>query len=68
MEKVWMSYLFSFLRYWTKCVIKFLFEQLMALSTWRFNFDQSLKQLRIGEKWGEDVNTKIWISKERRAF
>ena len=29
MEKVSMSYLFSFSRYQTKCVIKFLFGQLM---------------------------------------
>ena len=30
MEKVSMSYVFSFSRYQTKCVIKFLFRQLMT--------------------------------------
>ena len=59
MDKVPMSYLFSLSRYKTKCVIKFLFGQLMTLLTLRFIFDQPLKQWLTGRKRGEDGNTKI---------
>ena len=44
MDKVSMSYIFSFLRYQAKCVSKFLFRQLMTSQTLRFIFDQPLKQ------------------------
>ena len=56
--KVSMLYLFSFLRYQTKCVIKFLFKQLMMSQTVKFMLDQRLKQWLTGRKRGEDGNTK----------
>ena len=59
MDKVLMSHLISFSRYQTKCVIKFLFRQLMMSQTIRFMLDQSLKQWLTGRKRGEDENTKI---------
>ena len=58
MDKVKMSYLFSFLRYQTKCPIKFLFRQLMGSQTLRFTCDQPLKQWLTERKRGEDRNTK----------
>ena len=48
-----MSYLFSFSRYQTKSVIKFLFGQLMTLQTLRFIFHQTLKQWLKGGKEGK---------------
>ena len=54
MDKVSMSYLFSYSRYQTKCVIKFLFRELMTSQTLRFIFDQWL----TGGKRGEEGNTK----------
>ena len=68
MDKVSMSYIFSFLRYQTKCVIKFLFRQLMTSQTLRFIFDQPLKQWLTGRKRGEDENTKICVSQERKEL
>ena len=59
MDKVSMSYLFSFPRYQTKCVIKFLFRQLVTSQALRFIFNQTLKQWVTGRKRGEDENTKI---------
>ena len=59
MAKVSMSYLFSFSRYQTKCVIKFLFRQLMTSKTLRFILDQALKQWLRGRKRGEGGNTNI---------
>ena len=53
MDKVSMSYLFSFLRYQTKCVIKFFFRQLMVSQSLRFIFHQPLKQWLTGRKIGE---------------
>ena len=53
-----MSYLFSFPRYQTKCVIKFLFSRLMS-QTIRFMLHQALKQWVTGRKTGEDGNTNI---------
>ena len=43
-------HLFSFSRYQTKCVIKFLFRQLMTSLTLRFIFDQPLEHWLTGEK------------------
>ena len=70
MGKVSMSYFFSFSRYRTKskCIIKFLFRQLMMSWTLRFILNQALKQWLTGRKRGEDGNTKIWISWERKEF
>ena len=68
MTKVSMSYLFSFWRRQTKCVIKFLFKQLMTSWTLRFIFKQPLRQWLTGKKRGEDGNTKIWLSRERKEL
>ena len=55
-----MSYLFSFSRYQTKCVIKFLFRQLMTSETLRFIIDHPLKQCLTGrKKKGDDGNANI---------
>ena len=59
MDKVSTSYLFSFLRYQTKCGTKFLFRQLMTSETLRFILEQPLKQWLIGRKRVEDRITKI---------
>ena len=59
MDKVSMSHLISFSRYQTKCVIKFLFRQLMTSQILRFFLDQPIEQWLTGEKRGEDENTKI---------
>ena len=59
MGKVSMSHLISFSRYQTKCVIKFLFRQLMTSQILRFFLDQPLKQRLTGKKRGEEENTKI---------
>ena len=48
--------------------IKFLFRQLMISETIRFKLDQSLKQWLTGRKRGEDGNTKISISRERKVL
>ena len=58
MDKVSVSYLFSFPRYQAKCVIKFLFRQLMTSQTLRVILDQSSKQWLIGRKRGEEGNNK----------
>ena len=68
MDKVSMSYLFTFLRYQTKCVIKFLFKQLMTSQTLRFFLDQPLKQWLAGEKRGEDENTKFEYLENEKSF
>ena len=48
-----MSHLISFSRYQTKCVIKFLFRQLMMSQTLKFMLGQPLK------KWLTEVEFKI---------
>ena len=68
MDKVSMSYLFSFSGYQTKCVIEFSFRQLMTSWTLRFIFDHPLKQWLTGTKRGKDRNTKNWTSRERKGF
>ena len=68
LDKVSISYLFSFLRNETKWLIKFLIRQLMTSKTLRFIFHQPLKQWLTGRKRGEDGNTKIWISQERKEL
>ena len=62
-----MSFLFSFPRYQTKCVIKFSVSQLMS-QTIRFMLDQPLKHRLTGRKRGENRNTKIWISQELKEL
>ena len=68
MHKVSMSHLISFSWYQTKCVIKSLFRQVMTSQTLRFFLNQPLKQWLTGKKRGEDENTKIWISQERKEL
>ena len=64
-----MSYLFSFSRYQTKCVIKFLFRQLMTSSTLTFTFDHPLEQRPAGRKRkGERKYKSLNISRTKRAF
>ena len=58
MGKVSMSQLISFTRYQTKCVIKFLFRQLMMSYTLTFSLNQPLKQWMTGKNIEEDENTK----------
>ena len=57
MDKVSMSHLISISRYQTKCVIKFLFRQLMKSQILRFFSDQPVKQWLAGKKREEDKNT-----------
>ena len=68
MDKVLMSYFFSFSRYQTKCVIEFLFRQLMASSTSRFIFDHPVKQWPTGRKRGKNGNTKIEYLGNEKSF
>ena len=56
MDKVSMPYLFSFSRYQTKCVIKFLFAVIDVIN---FILDQALKHWLTGIKRGEYGNTKL---------
>ena len=63
-----MSCLFSFSRYQIKCVIEFLFRQLMMSWTLRFILDHHLKQCPTGRKWGKDRNTKNSISQRKELF
>ena len=48
-------------------LLSLLFRQLMSQSI-RFILDQPLKQWLTGRKSGEDGNTKIWISWERKEL
>ena len=58
MDKVSMSYLFSFPGYQTKCVTECLFRQLMTSCTLRFIFDHPPKQWLTGRKRQKDRNKK----------
>ena len=61
-----MSYLFFISRYQTKCVIKFLFGQLMTLQTLRLIFDQPLKQCLTGEKEGKmEIQKSEYLENEK---
>ena len=68
MAKVSMSYLFSFSRYQTKCVMNLLFRQLMTSESLRFILGLALKQWQTGKKIGEGGNTKIWLSREGKEL
>ena len=67
-EKVSMSYLFSFPRYQTKCVIKFLFSQLMMSQTIRFMLDQPVKQWLTGRKEGKTDIQKLEYLENEKSF
>ena len=68
LDKVSMSCLFYFLRYQTKCVIKFLFRPLMTSQPLRFIFHQPLKQWLTGRKWREDRNKNFEYLKNNKSF
>ena len=57
----------SFLRYQTKCVIKFLFRQLMTSCTLRFILDQALKK-RLTEKNGKMEIQKLEYLENEMSF
>ena len=67
-DKVSLSYLFSFPRCQTKCVIEFLFRQLVTSWTLRFIFDYPLKQWLTGRKRWKNRKTKNWISPEQKEL
>ena len=56
MDKASILYLHSFLRYQAKCVVMFLFRQLMTPQTLRFIFHQPLQQWLTKRKRGEIEN------------
>ena len=68
MDKVSMSHLIFFPRYQTKCVIKFLFWQMMTSYTLGFLLNRTLMQWLTGKKREEEENTKIWISREQKEL
>ena len=68
MDKVAMSYLFSFSKNQTKCVIDFLFRQLMISRTLRFIFDHRLKQWPTGRKRGRMEIQKFEYLENRKSF
>ena len=63
-----LSHLISSSRYQTKCVIKFLFRQMMTSHILRFFLDQPLKQWLTGTERGEDKNTKLEYLKNEKSF
>ena len=63
-----MSYLFSFLRYQTKCVTKFLFRQLMTSKISRFFLDQTLRQWLTGKKEGKTKIQKFEYLENEKSF
>ena len=69
LTKVSMSYLLSFWRCQTKCVIKFIFRQLIKTWSLKLIFDHPLNQWLKGTKRGEDDKIKTWKSfRMKRAF
>ena len=68
MDKVSMSYLFSFLRYKTKFVINFSFKQLMTSQTLRFIFHQPLKQWLKGKKEGKTEIQNFEYLENKKSF
>ena len=59
-----MSYLFSLSRYHTKCVIEFLFRQLMMSWTLGFILDHPLKQWPTGRKRGKETQKIEYLENE----
>ena len=60
-----MSQLISFSRYQAKCVIKFLFRQLMTSENLRFIFDQPPKLWLTGRKRGKtEIQTFEYLDNE----
>ena len=68
-NKVSMSYLLSFSRYQTKCVIEFLFRQLMASQTFKIYLQSSSKEMADREKKREEQKYKnLNILRTKRVF
>ena len=67
MDKVSMSYFFFFSRYQTRCVIKFLFRQLLTSQTLGFILDQAPKQWLTGRKRGKDGNRREQENNKRKS-
>ena len=63
-----MSCIFSFSRYQTKCVIKFLLWQLVTSRTLRLIFHQPLKQRLTGRKTGKDGNINFEYLENEKHF
>ena len=68
MDKVSMTHLISISRYQTKCVIKFLFRQLMTSYTLRFFLDQPLKQWLTGKKEEKTKMQKFEYLENKKSF
>ena len=68
MDKVSMSQLISFLRYQTKCVIKFLIRQFIMSQTLRFFLNQPLKQWLTGKKKGKKKTQKLEYLQNKKSF
>ena len=68
MDKVSTSHLISFPRYQTKCVIKFLFRQMMTSETLGFFLNQPLMQWLTGKNRGEEENTKNEYLENEKSF
>ena len=70
MDKVSMSYLFSFLRYQAKCLIKFLYRKLMRLMRQFFEIylRSTSKTVADGEKEGKTEIQKFEYLKNEKSF
>ena len=64
MNKVSMSYLFSLSRYQAKCVIKFLFRQLMTSKTLRFIIDQ-INGWQVEKKVKKEIQKSEYLVNKR---
>ena len=68
MDKVSMSYIFSFSRYQTNCVIEFLFRQLKRHKLQDFIFDHRPKQRRQTEKEQRTETQKLEYLEREKNF
>ena len=68
MDKVSMSYLFSLSRYQPKCVIEFLFKQLITSQNLTFIFNQPLKQWLTRRKRGKTEIQKLEYLENEKYF
>ena len=66
MDKVSVSYLFSFSRYQTKCIIEFLFRQLMTSRTFTIYLQSPFKAM--AEKEGRTEIQKLEYLKNEKSF
>ena len=67
MGKVSMPYLFSFSSYQKKCVIEFLFKQLMV-SDFKIYLGSSSKSMADGEKEGKTEIQKFGYLENKKSF